>query len=627
MHHARRVDHYLLRSIRKRAGQIEGCGKEVLLGHADELRTQLRTQKLSALSQKAVVESFALTTEALRRTTGKVYYDCQLLGGLVLATGAIAEMQTGEGKTVTCGLPAVLYGLLGKGVHVATTNAYLAERDHEELVPVLEALGLSSALISNDQDPLEKRVAYLSDVTYGTGYEFGFDFLRDQMALRNRPNLQLGTRFLARLRGMEEHDVMLMQRPLSFAIIDEADSVLIDEAATPLILSGSQGATIPDPAVYQHAKHVANQLKEGIDFDVDWIKTSIELTDAGWKNIHVQLPPEVQSHLQRPWSQYIEQSLRARLILKRDVDYVVVGNEIVIVDPNTGRLHDERKWRSGLHQAIETRENVPMTEEREIEARITRQRYFAFYEQVSGMTGTAMGNEAELQEFYNLPVVKIERNKPSGRKTIRARYFGNNESKYVAICEDAIARADKGQPVLVGTRTITQSREIAELVAKAGRDHVVLNGTQDDDEASIISVAGRCGTITIATNMAGRGTDIKLDDDARKSGGLHVIVAEHHDSPRVDRQLIGRSARQSDPGSCQFFVSAEDEIVKRFDQSLAKSMRKSANKKTGECRANFDAHIRALQNRIERIGFASRKKMVVHDRWMETVQESVAKLA
>ena len=627
MHHARRVDHYLLRSIRKRASEIEGCGTEVLLGHADELRTQMQTLKLSPLSQNAVVESFALTSEALRRTTGKIYYDCQLLGGLVLATGAIAEMQTGEGKTVTCGLPAVLYGLLGKGVHVATTNAYLAERDHEELVPVLEALGLSSSLISNDQDTQEKRNAYLSDVTYGTGYEFGFDFLRDQMAIRNRPNLQLGTRFLARLRGMKEHGITLMQRPLSFAIIDEADSVLIDEAATPLILSGSQGATIPNPAVYQHAKHVANQLKEGIDFDVDWIKKSIDLTDAGWKNIHAQLPTDVQSNLQRPWSQYIEQSIRARLILKRDVDYVVVGNEIVIVDPNTGRLHDERKWRSGLHQAIETRESVDLTEEREIEARITRQRYFAFYEQVSGMTGTAMGNEAELQEFYNLPVVKIERNKPSGRKTIRARYFSDNKSKYIAICEDAIERADKGQPVLVGTRTITQSREIAELIAEKNRPHVVLNGTQDDDEASIISVAGHGGTITIATNMAGRGTDIKLDDAARKSGGLHVIVAEHHDSPRVDRQLIGRSARQSDSGSCQFFISAEDEIVQRFDQPLAKSMRKSANKKTGECRANFDANIRALQTRIERIGFASRKKMVVHDHWMETVQESVAKLA
>ena len=299
MHHARRVDHYLLRSIRKRAGQIEGCGKEVLLGHADELRTQLRTQKLSALSQKAVVESFALTTEALRRTTGKVYYDCQLLGGLVLATGAIAEMQTGEGKTVTCGLPAVLYGLLGKGVHVATTNAYLAERDHEELVPVLEALGLSSALISNDQDPLEKRGAYLSDVTYGTGYEFGFDFLRDQLARRNQPRLPLGTRFLARLRGADEFELDLMQRPLAFAIIDEADSVLIDEATTPLIMSGSSGSEKPNPQVYDFAKQQADSLQETLDYTTDEIKQSIELTAAGWNTIHANLPASIQQLLQR----------------------------------------------------------------------------------------------------------------------------------------------------------------------------------------------------------------------------------------------------------------------------------------------------------------------------------------
>jgi preprotein translocase subunit SecA len=627
MHLARRSDRYLLREIRDRANQILGCGHDELLQLANRLKTGIRSNKLPVLSRYAVIESFALTTEALRQTTGKVYYDCQLLGGLVLATGAIAEMQTGEGKTVTCGLPAVLYGMTGKGVHVATTNAYLAERDHRELRPVIAALGLSSALISNDQDVFAKREAYSMDVTYGTGYEFGFDFLRDQLAIRNRPNQKLGTRFLARLRGMEEDEVTLMQRSLSFAIIDEADSVLIDEAATPLILSGSTSATIPDPLVYNHAMLVADQLHENEDFEFDWIKKSIQLTDAGWSNVHAQLPELVQSRLQRPWSQYIEQSLRTRLLLKRDVDYVVAGGEIVIVDPNTGRLHEERKWRSGLHQAIETRENVALTEEREIEARITRQRYFAFYERFSGMTGTAMGNESELQEFYRLPVVKIDRNQPSLRKTLRTRYFRDADSKFQAICADAVKRAGQGQPVLVGTRTITQSRQISEMLTRERQPHVVLNGTQDDDEASIISLAGRSGAITIATNMAGRGTDIKLDERARKSGGLHVIVAEHHDSPRVDRQLIGRSARQSDPGSCQFFVSAEDEIIERFDKPLRKSMIKLANKSTGECRANFGPQIRALQNRIERIAFASRKKMVIHDRWMETVQESVAKLA
>ncbi len=627
MHHARSSDHQLLRQIRKRAAEIEGCSESKLIEHSEQLRSRVQDQELSVLSRDAVVESFSLTTEALRRTTGKVYYDCQLLGGLVLATGAIAEMQTGEGKTVTCGLPAVLYGFTGKGVHVATTNAYLAERDHEELKPVFDALGLTAGFIQSDQETADKQNAYMQDITYGTGYEFGFDFLRDQLALRNRPKLPLGTRFLSRLRGMDGRSVELLQRPLSFAIIDEADSVLIDEAATPLILSGTGGATIPDPVVYNEAIRVADMLDDPNGYEVDWVKKSIKLTDDGWKLIHEHLLPDVQSRLQRPWSQYIEQSLRAKIMLNRDIDYVVSDNEIVIVDPNTGRLHDERKWRSGLHQAIEARENVPLTQERDIEARITRQRYFAFYHQVSGMTGTALGNEAEMMEFYGLPIVKIERNKPSGRVPVASRYFGDAESKYVAIVEDAIKRSRGGQPVLVGTRTITQSRRIAELLKLQSQPHVVLNGTQDDDEASIIGEAGKSGSITIATNMAGRGTDIKLDDNARSAGGLHVIVAEHHDSPRVDRQLIGRSARQSDPGSCQFFVSAEDELITRFDESLGDTIKKTAVDGVGECRQTFDSQIEDLQTRIEKIGFNARRKMVVHDKWMETVQESIAKLA
>jgi len=627
MHHARSEDHNLLAKIRTRAAEIEGCAQAKLVEHSETLRSRVQTQPELVLTSDCVVESFALTTEALRRTSGKVYYDCQLLGGLVLATGGIAEMQTGEGKTVTCGLPSVLYGYTGKGVHVATTNAYLAQRDHEELKPVFDALGLSAGFIQNDQDLKEKQFAYQQDITYGTGYEFGFDFLRDQLAIRNQPKLALGTRFLSRLRGMDGHELNLMQRPLSFAIIDEADSVLIDEAATPLILSGSGGATIPDPIVYYHAIEVADQLSEPHGFEIDWIKKSITLSDEGWKEIHQNLPPNVQSRLQRPWSQYVEQSLRAKLMIVRDIDYVVSDNEIVIVDANTGRLHEERKWRSGLHQAIEAREGVPLTEEREIEARITRQRYFAFYERVAGMTGTAMGNEAELMEFYQLPIVKVERNKPSRREQFASRYFADAQSKYQAISEESIVRAKQGQPVLVGTRTITQSREIAELLKSKSQMHVVLNGTQDDDEASIIGDAGQSGRITIATNMAGRGTDIKLDDQSKQSGGLHVIVAEHHDSPRVDRQLIGRSARQSDPGSCQFFVSAEDEMITRYDKGLAAAMKKSAPNGIGECRTNFDKQINDLQTRIEKIGFNARRKMVVHDKWMESVQESVAKLA
>lgn len=637
---ARRSDRRLLDAIRQRARAIEGCAKSNLLQHADALRSRLQSEKSNLPSRAAVIESFALTAEALRRTTGKIYYDCQLLGGLVLSTGAIAEMQTGEGKTITCGLAATLYGFAGRGVHVATTNAYLAERDQEELAPILAQLGLTSSLITNDQTPAQKREAYLCDVTYGTGYEFGFDFLRDQLTLRNRPRLPLGTRFLGRLRGLEAEPFVLMQRPLAFAIIDEADSVLIDEAATPLILSGGEATSKPAVEVYEFAMQLADRLDSESEYEVDSVKRVVKLSQQGWSRVHRDLTPTIQQQLQRPWSQYIEQSLHAKWMLKRDVDYVVANDAVVIVDANTGRLHEERKWRSGLHQAIETREGVELTEEREIEARITRQRYFDFYEQVAGMTGTVAGNEAELMEFYRLAVVKIERNLPSGRETIRSRYFADQPSKFRAIVADSLERACAGQPVLIGTRTITQSRELAEAFsaeisrpAEQGvseftrsQSPTLLNGTQDQDEAAIISKAGQSGRITIATNMAGRGTDIKLAADARSAGGLHVIVAEHQDSPRVDRQLIGRAARQSDPGSCQFYVAADDEIIARHDPRLQKMLQRTADRETGECTMNFDRHIRALQERIERSAFLSRKRMVLQDRWMESVQEAVAEM-
>ena len=622
----RAADYRLLAQIRERSEKLTNETPESLIVVADELRSRLTLGEGSPLDQVSVIESFALATEALRRATGKVYYDVQLLGGLILATGGIAEMQTGEGKTVTCALPAVLYGLTGRGVHVSTTNAYLAARDQEELQPILELLGMSSGLIESNQEPSAKRAAYLADVTYGTGYEFGFDFLRDQLALRNRPELPLGTRFLSRLRGFPFRDVDLMQRELHFAIVDEADSVLIDEATTPLILSGTGGKRAPQPEVYRHAMIVANGLDEGADFETDWIQKSIELTERGFEKIHQSLTAPIQSRIQRPWSQYISQAIRARIMMRCDVDYVVDNDQIVIVDQHTGRLHDERKWRNGLHQAVEIREGVTLTDEREIEARITRQRYFQFYELVAGMTGTAAGNEAELLEFYQLPVVKVPRNKPSRRVQLPTRYFGNQVAKFKQVASDAITRANDGQPVLIGTRTIVQSQRIADILTQMDQEFTILNGTQDDTENQIIGVAGEPGRITIATNMAGRGTDIRLADESKLAGGLHVIVAEHHDSPRVDRQLIGRAARQNDPGSCQFYVAADDEIIDRFEPRLSRRMTSTADE-SGVCRSSFDREIRDLQATIEQTGFTSRRKMVAHDDWIETVQDAVARTA
>ncbi len=616
----RRSDFRLVCEIRNRSANLKDRTVASLKDQAASLRKSI-TDGQDVLERRTIVESFALTAEALRRTTGKVYYDVQLLGGLVLATGSIAEMQTGEGKTITCGLPAVLYGLTGRGVHVATTNAYLAGRDYEELAAVFDQLGVSSGLISCDQDPDKKRNAYLCDVTYGTGYEFGFDFLRDQLAIRKHPKLPLGTRFLSRLRGMDTVELGLTQRDLHFAIIDEADSVLIDEAATPLILSGGSGKR-PSREVYQHAMLTADSLEER-HYQIDPVKKSVKLSDEGWRIVHSKLIGNIQNLLARPWSTYVEQSLHAGIHLIRDRDYVVQNDEVMIVDQNTGRIHDERKWRSGLHQSAEMREGVLLTDEREIEARITRQRYFRFYDSVCGMTGTAEGNETELLEFYSLPVVQIPRNKPSGRVLQSARYFSDQAPKFHAIAREIVSRRDAGQPVLVGTRTITQSKQLAALLEEKSVPHAILNGTQDDAESAIIARAGLTGSVTIATNMAGRGTDIRLDNAARTAGGLHVVVVEHHDSKRVDRQLIGRSARQADPGSCRFFVAADDELIARYDESLGAKMRQCAGA-GGECKRGFDKEISRLQDRIEKMNFAQRQKMVVHDNWVETVQKSVA---
>ena len=488
----RHCDRQLVRAIRARTKEIKLVDEASLEDLANELRQRINSGA-DVMSTEIMVEAFSLATEAVRRIHGKIYYDVQLLGGLALASGSIAEMQTGEGKTITCGLAAVLYGLTGRGVHVATTNDYLAQRDHEELLDVFRTLGITTGLVHSEMDTAAKRLAYQCDVTYGTGYDFGFDFLRDQLALRNQSQSPLGSRFLGRLRGFELRGTNVLQRKLAFAIIDEADSVLIDEAATPLILSGASGIARPVPEVYLHAMQLAGELKENHDYELDRISRSLVLTETGFKRVHQNLPLKVQRHLQRPWSSYVEHALHARHLLHPDSDYVVEDDQVIIVDQNTGRLHEERKWRSGLHQAVEMKEGVTLTDEREIEARITRQRYFRFYEKISGMTGTANGNQAELREFYQLPVVQIPRNQPSQRKCLTSRFFVNADSKLEAIATEALQRSRLDQPVLVGTRNIGQSRQLSELLMQRNIGHAVLNGIQDESEAEVIARAGGSG--------------------------------------------------------------------------------------------------------------------------------------
>ena len=600
---------------------------EARLGElARALRAQVDRGEVTAIEQEShIIVSFALTFEAVRRTTSLSFYDVQLLAGLALSAGAIAEMKTGEGKTIVAALPAVLRALTGEGVHVATVNSYLAERDFELLQPAYSMLGLSVGLLSDNARPEQKRNAYACDITYGTGYEFGFDYLRDQSAIRRTAKAMLGQTFRERLRGVARVDDARMQRGHAFAVIDEIDSVLIDEANTPLVLSGAVSSDAIDTEVYERAADLAASLVEGEHFTIDRRRRSIQLTEAGQETIFESrdLIPDV--GLVRPWTTYVEQALRADKLLVRDADFVVQDDQVMIVDQYTGRIFADRTWRDGLHQAVEFREGVPVTGEKSSLARVSRQRYFGLYEKLCGMTGTATGHEAELHQFYRLPVVVVPERLPNQRAMLATRYFADLESKWQAITEDICTRHRVGQPILVGTRTIRESESISQILKSHKVPHKVLNGTQTEDEAEIVAAAGSVGSIVIATNMAGRGTDIEVSDEVCKLGGLHVIATERQESQRVDRQLVGRSARQGCPGSCQCFVSAEDELILQFGPEVATRIQAACGE-DGECGEEMQRAMDSLQKRAEQQTYEARCSLYRQDRWLNEVLSTVAEV-
>lgn len=505
---------------------------------------------------------FAVTAEALRRVTGRELYPVQLLAGVILTSGGIAEMQTGEGKTITAALPATAHALIGRGVHVVTSNAYLAERDQRELAPVYELLGLHSALLPERVADAEKRRAYQADITYGTGYEFGFDYLRDQLKLApsNAPR-RLGTRIAGTLQGTSPW-TPLLQRGLHFAVVDEVDHVLLDDAASPLLLSLPTAQFAADIQAHQLAKTLADQLEQSVDYELDHYHQRVELTAAGRKKAHAQdleVPFEI---LQRPWLEYVEAAVRANYLLRRDVHYVVANNELQLVDQATGRIFADRAWQQGLHQAVECREGLPITAEKRAAATITRQRFFRLYRHLSGMTGTAQGSEREFRDIYHLEVTSIPTHRPSRRQILAPVLSGSLTEKFAAIVTEALHTQSTGQPVMIGTRTIEDSERLADALASRGVAFQLLNGRQDANEAELVAQAGKLGMITIATNLAGRGTDILPDPAAIDRGGLHVIATERADSARVDRQLFGRSGRQGEPGSARFHLSPHDWLMR-----------------------------------------------------------------
>jgi preprotein translocase subunit SecA len=594
--------------------EFEALSDDELAGKTAEFRQRLENGESL---EELLFEAFAAVRESFKRTIGVRLFDVQLMGGIVLHEGDIAEMRTGEGKTFVAVQSLYLNALEGMGVHLVTVNDYLAKRDAEWTGPVYEKLGMRAAFIQNQMPFAQRKESYAADVTYGTNSEFGFDYLRDNMAT-----------------SLQE----LVQRSHRYAIVDEVDSILIDEARTPLIISGQ-----PETAAktyYDFARIVKtfdgrpskilakgeDQFAEGGDFVYDekfkTVSPSVEAIDKveralGIDNLYDPRNAQLVNHL--------IQSLKAQSLYKRDVDYVVQEGEVKIVDENTGRIMEGRRWSEGLHQAIEAKENLRIQEEHVTLATITLQNYFRLYEKLGGMTGTAKTEEKEFVEIYDLHVVEIPTNKPVARMDKNDFIFRTKEGKFAAVLRDIKERHDAGQPILLGTIAVETSEYISQLLERQGIKHNVLNAKHHEREAEIIQDAGARGAVTIATNMAGRGVDIKIDDEVRELGGLYVLGTERHEARRIDNQLRGRSGRQGDPGESRFYLSGEDELVRLFAGDRIKNIMERFKVPDDEPMeaSILSKQIENAQKKVEEQNFVMRKNVLKYDDVMNTQRQVI----
>ncbi len=535
---------------------------------AEALRGELRS---SQTDQRVWTRTFALTRELAVRTLGMRPYDVQMIGGWIMLEGMVAEMQTGEGKTLTATLPAAAVALTGTPVHVVSVNDYLVKRDAEALAPLYAALGLSVGLIQEDMQPDERRAAYGCDITYVSNKQITFDYLRDRLAMgRHQNELRLQ---LERLHAAAPRLRQMVLRGLHFAIVDEIDSVLVDEARTPLILSREVGSE-DDAKVYERALQLAGDLAEDTDYRVTRHRRAVELTDDGrdrLERIAAPLGGVWTSALYR--EELCGQALSAIHLFHRETHYLVIDDKVQIVDEFTGRIMADRSWQRGLHQMLEVKEGCPLSGEKETLARISYQQFFRRYLRLAGMTGTAREIRGELWSIYNLAVAGVPTHKPNQKTAHRPGIFPTKEAKYVAILQRVKELNAVGRPVLVGTRSVASSEELSEILTNAGLEHQVLNARQDEGEAEIVARAGERGRITVATNMAGRGTDIVLGEGVVELGGLHVIATEFHQARRIDRQLFGRCGRQGDPGSYETIASLEDDLAEEMGPKAARLLR------------------------------------------------------
>ena len=549
-------------------------------------------------------EAFAVVREGAKRVLGLFPYKVQVMGGIVLHHGDVPEMRTGEGKTLTATMPVYLNALSGKGVHVVTVNEYLSERDATEMGELYSWLGLSVGINLAAKSPAEKKEAYECDITYSTNSEIGFDYLRDNMVVRAEN---------------------MVQRPLNYALVDEVDSILIDEARTPLIVSGQTASDTSQ--LYHMADAYVKTLNED-DYIIDVPSKTIGLSDSGIDKAESYFKLENLYDIDNvALTHFIDNALRANYIMILDIDYVVSEDqEILIVDQFTGRTMEGRRYSDGLHQAIEAKEGVPVQEETKTSASITYQNLFRMYKKLSGMTGTGKTEEEEFREIYNIRVVPIPTNRPIARIDHPDLLYPSLKSKFKAVVEDVKSRHEKGQPVLVGTVAVETSDYLSQLLVQAGVPHEVLNAKNHYKEAQIIMNAGQRGAVTIATNMAGRGTDIKLGEGVRELGGLCVIGTERHESRRIDNQLRGRSGRQGDPGESQFYLSLEDELMRRFGSERIKAVldRFKLSEEESVIRSNmFTRQVEGAQKRVEGNNYDTRKQVLQYDDVMREQREII----
>ncbi len=629
-----------VRNLEKIAAEVNSWEAKTLAMSDEELRAQTQKfrDRLAAGEDldSLLPEAFATVRQAAMRTLGQRHYDVQVMGGAALHLGNIAEMRTGEGKTLVSTLPAYLNALTGKGVHVVTTNDYLAERDSEWMGRVHRFLGLKVGVILANMTPAERREAYAADITYGTNNEFGFDYLRDNMAW-----------------ALED----CVQREHNFAIVDEVDSILIDEARTPLIISGPA-----DKATkwYVEFANICGQLQRDVHYEIDEKKKTVSILEAGVTKVESILGIEnLYEAVNTPLIGYLNNGIRAKELFKRDKDYVVMNGELLIVDEHTGRMLSGRRYSEGLHQALEAKERIEIKDENQTLATITLQNYFRLYEKLSGMTGTAMTEAAEFMQIYKLGVIPIPTNKPTARVDSPDLIYKTEAAKFLAVAEDIVKRHKAGQPVLVGTVSVEKSEELSAVLTRRGIKHEVLNAKQHEREAAVIARAGTVGAVTVATNMAGRGTDIMLGGNPEfmadfelqrqglnpaenpeeyeaswpaeiakqkaavalehetvvAAGGLYVLGTERHESRRIDNQLRGRSGRQGDPGESRFYLSLQDDLMRRFNSGLVERFLGAAGIADDvpiESKMVSNA-IRSAQTQVESLNFEMRKNVLKYD--------------